>query len=215
MRQAREMISVWHLAVLLGCLIASDLIAQDRMTVAGNTLIFDTSALSPDADSNAILRSDANLFGDLIMNNPSVETVIVSGDGGSLYASYEIARTIMTFDLNVVARGDCESGCAVVFLGGKTRRLEKGARLGFHRSSTDADNLKKHYEMQKEKVGWKDEFAYARWSYEDGQIVARDFIAYLIQRGVSVDFALRTLTPSGDDMWYPTEQELTSAGVIR
>lgn len=64
-------------------------------------------------------------------------------------------------------------------------------------------------------MGWKDEFAYARWTYEDGQIIARDFIEYLIQRGVSVDFALRTLTPSGDDMWYPTEQELTSAGVIR
>jgi hypothetical protein len=188
--------------------------AQDRMTVDGNTLIFDTSALSSDADSNAILRSDANLFGDLIMNNPSVDTIIVSGDGGSLYASYEMARTIMTFDLNVVARGDCESGCAVVFLGGKTRTLEEGARLGFHRSSTEADNHKRHYEEQKEKAGWKDEFAYARWAYEDGQIIARDFIEYLIQRGVAVDFALRTLTPSGDDMWYPSTDELSEAGVL-
>ncbi|WP_430464085.1 hypothetical protein [Tabrizicola sp.] len=192
----------------------SDATAKDRMTVDGHTLIFDTSAISSDDESNAILRSDANLFGDLIMNNPSVDTVIVSGDGGSLYASYEIARTIMTFDLNVVARGDCESGCAIVFLGGKTRTLEKGARLGFHRSSTEADNHKKHYELRKDKAGWKDEFAYARWTYEDGQIVARDFIAYLIQRGVAVDFALRTLIPSGDDMWYPSIEELAKAGVL-
>jgi hypothetical protein len=184
------------------------------MTVAGNTLIFDTSALSSDADSNAILRSDANLFGDLIMNNPSVDTIIVSGDGGDLYASYEMARTIMKFDLNVVARGDCESGCAIVFLSGKTRTLEKGARLGFHRSSTEADNHREHYTLLKDKMGWKDEFAYARWTYEDGQIIARDFIEYLIQRGVSVDFALRTLMHSGDDMWYPSTQELAEAGVI-
>jgi len=200
--------------MILGWLSVADVSAKERMTVEGDTLIFDTSELSVDEDANAILRSDANLFGDLIMNNPSVDTVIVSGDGGDLYASYEMARTIMTFDLNVVARGDCESGCAVVFLGGKTRKLEKGARLGFHRSSTQADNLKEHYEKQKDKVGWKDEFAYASWAYEDGQIIARDFIEYLIQRGVSVDFALRTLTPSGDDMWYPSQEELLEAGVI-
>jgi len=36
----------------------------------------------------------------------------------------------------------------------------------------------------------------------------------LIQRGVSVDFALRTLTPSGDDMWYPSQEELLEAGVV-
>ncbi len=214
MRQAREIISVLHLAVFVGCLNASGLSAQDRMTVEGDTLIFDTSALSSDADSNAILRSDANLFGDLIMNNPSVDTIIVSGDGGDLYASYEMARTIMKFDLNVVARGDCESGCAIVFLSGKTRTLEKGARLGFHRSSTEADNHREHYTLLKDKMGWKDEFAYARWTYEDGQIIARDFIEYLIQRGVSVDFALRTLMHSGDDMWYPSTQELAEAGVI-
>jgi hypothetical protein len=213
-RQAREIISVLHLAVFVGCLNASGLSAQDRMTVEGDTLIFDTSALSSDADSNAILRSDANLFGDLIMNNPSVDTIIVSGDGGDLYASYEMARTIMKFDLNVVARGDCESGCAIVFLSGKTRTLEKGARLGFHRSSTEADNHREHYTLLKDKMGWKDEFAYARWTYEDGQIIARDFIEYLIQRGVSVDFALRTLMHSGDDMWYPSTQELAEAGVI-
>jgi hypothetical protein len=189
-------------------------IAVDRMTVDGNMLIFDTSALSTDDASNAILRSDANLFGDLVMNNPSVDTIIVSGDGGDLYASYEMARTIMKFDLNVVARGDCESGCAIVLLSGKTRTLEKGARLGFHRSSTEADNHREHYTLHKDKMGWKDEFAYARWTYEDGQIIARDFIEYLIQRGVSVDFALRTLMHSGDDMWYPSTQELAEAGVI-
>jgi hypothetical protein len=188
--------------------------AKDRMTVAGNTLIFDTTTLSTDEDSNAILRSDANLFGDLIMNNPSVDTIIVSGDGGDLYASYEMARTVTNFGLTVIARGDCESGCAVVFLGGKVRKLEQGARLGFHRSSTDADNHREHYALRKDKMGWKDEFAYARWTYEDGQIIARDFIEYLIQRGVSVDFALRTLTTSGDDMWYPSMEELAEAGVI-
>lgn len=200
--------------IIAGWMNIADATAKDRMTVEGNTLIFDTNQLSSDRDFNAILRSDANLFGDLIMNNLSIDTVIVSGDGGDLFASYEMAKKITTFGLTAIARGDCASGCAVVFLGGKVRKLEPGARLGFHRSSTEADNHRKHYELRKDKMGWRDEFAYAKWVYEDGQMIASDFIEYLIQRGVSVDFALRALKHSGDDMWYPHREEMQVAGVL-
>lgn len=189
--------------------------AKDRMSVEGNTLTFDTDVVWATADSpSSITVSDANILGDLLMNNPIVDTVIISGAGDGLYASYEIARKLSQFDITVMARSDCESGCSLMFLGGKVRKLEKGARLGFRRTATDASSHKEHYAAEKDGKGWADEFAYARWVYEDGQIDAREYIDYLLQRGVKAEFAVRVLTYSSDDMWYPTETEMREAGVL-
>jgi hypothetical protein len=200
--------------IMVACMSISGVIAQERMEIIGNTLIFDTRFFSSNEEANSILRSDANLFGDLIMNYPSIDTVIISSKGGDLKASYDMAKTITTFGISVIARGDCESGCTIVFLGGKDRKLEQGARLGFHRSSTEAYDHSVYYEGFKDKMGWKDEFAYATWVYEDGQIVARNFIQYLLRRGVSIDFALRALSTPADHMWYPSTDELFYYGVI-
>ncbi len=189
--------------------------AQDRMTIEGTTLIFDTDAAWAAADTtSSITDSDANILGDLLMKNPTVDTVILSGSGDGLYASYEMARKLSQSDLAVVARGDCEAGCSLMFLGGKVRKLEKGARLGFRRSTTDAESHEEHYTAEKDGKGWADEFAYARWVYEDGQIDAREYVGYLLQRGVKAEFAVRVLTYSSDDMWYPTEKEMLEAGVL-
>jgi hypothetical protein len=38
---------------------------------------------------------------------------------------------------------------------------------------------------------------------------------YLSQRGVEPDFALKVLTYSSDDMWYPSEDEMRLARVLR
>lgn len=189
--------------------------AQDRMNIEGNTLIFDTDAVWATTDNtSSITESDANLLGDLLLKSPAVDTVIISGAGDGLYASYEMARKLSQFDITVIARSDCESGCSLMFLGGKVRKLEKGARLGFRRTATDASSHKEHYAAEKDGKGWADEFAYARWVYEDGQIDAREYIGYLLQRGVKAEFAVRVLTYSSDDMWYPTETEMREAGVL-
>jgi hypothetical protein len=189
--------------------------AQDRMTLEGNTLIFDTDVVWPASESpSSITDSDANILGDLLMKSPAVDTVIISGAGDGLYASYEMARKLSQFDIAVIARSDCESGCSLMFLGGKVRKLEKGARLGFRRTATDASSHREHYAAEKDTKGWADEFAYARWVYEDGQIDAREYIDYLLQRGVKAEFAVRVLTYSSDDMWYPTETEMREAGVL-
>jgi hypothetical protein len=75
--------------------------AQDWMTIEGNTLIFDTDTVWAAADSpSSITDPDANILGDLLMKNPSVDTVIMSGAGDGLYASYEMARKLSQFDIN-------------------------------------------------------------------------------------------------------------------
>jgi hypothetical protein len=76
-------------------------------------------------------------------------------------------------------------------------------------------NHQEFYEAQKEEMGWKDEFSYASWVHEEAQSDARNFIEYLLQRGVEPEFALKVLTYSSDDMWYPSEEEMRLAKVLR
>lgn len=194
---------------------ASCALAADRMTVEGNTLIFNTDDVSAAANTMpAIIYEDVNLFGDLLMEHPEVDTVIVSGAGGSNTPAYDIAHKITDFGLATIARNNCSSACTLLFLAGSDRRLEKGARLGFHRITTSAEGHKDFYETNKADRGWIDEFAYAKYSHEDGQVGARVFIAYLVGRGVSLDFALEALTYSPSDMWYPSEEEIIKANIL-
>ncbi len=189
--------------------------STDRMIVQGSTLVFNTDAVSTAANSTpSIIYEDVNLFGDLLMNHPEIDTVIVSGAGGSTSAAYDIAHKITEFGLTAIARNNCFSACTLLFLAGSERRLEKGARLGFHRSTTGADVHRDFYERNKADMGWEDEFAYAKHSHEDGQVNARDFIAFAVGRGVSLEFALEALTYSPHDMWYPSDDMLQQSGVI-
>lgn len=84
------MTSVRLMLVFMGCTLLGPMAdAQDRMAIEGHTLIFDINAVwAATDDSPSIIDSDANLFGDLLMNNPAVDTVVISGSGGSLHAAY-------------------------------------------------------------------------------------------------------------------------------
>ena len=65
-----------------------------------------------------------------------------------------------------------------------------------------------------EREGWKDEFAFTTYMLERGQIIARDYVEFLTRRGVALDFALRALSYSASDMWFPSEAELLENGVL-
>lgn len=189
--------------------------AQDRMTIQGNTLTFNTDALSgADNITPLIVFEDVNLFGELLMNHPEVDTVVVSGAGGSTLAAYEIANKVVAFRLSTIARNNCSSACTIVFLGGARRELEKGARLGFHRTSRGTSDMRDFYTRNKDDAGWVDEFAFAQDVFEEGQIAAREFIDFATRRGVDLAFALRVISYDPSDMWYPLEVELMGAGVV-
>jgi len=190
--------------------------AQERMTVQGNTLTFNTDALSETDNSiPLIIFEDVNLFGELLMNHPDVDTVIVSGAGGSTLAAYDIANKIAAFRLNTIARNNCSSACTIIFLGGARRELERGARLGFHRTSRGTSDMRDFYTRNKDDAGWVDEFAFAQDVFEEGQISAREFIDFATQRGVHLGFALRVISYGPSDMWYPTPKEMVAAGLIK
>lgn len=194
---------------------ASESAAQERMIIDGHRLIYDLSESSGLSKADRmILPDDHLLLGELLMEHPVVDTVVVSGDGGFNWPAYEMARKIESFGLSTVARHSCASACATVLLGGVERTMEPGATVGFHSMSNDANNLRDAYNRMKDKRGWKDEFAFAAYIFERGATSSRDYIAFLINRGVKAEFALGALTYSSDDMWYPTEEELLESGVL-
>lgn len=195
--------------------IATGASAKERMVVEGNVLIYDLSDSSglPDAEQT-ILPNDHLLLAELLMENPAVDTIIVSGHGGLSGPAYAMATKIEGFGMNTIARDTCVSACTIILLGGKERTIQSGARLGFHRISNPANNLRDSYSNLKEEKGWKDEFGFAAHVFEQGEIAARNYINFFVQRGVSVTFALRALSYDSADMWYPTETELLEGGVL-
>jgi hypothetical protein len=189
--------------------------AKERMVVERNILTYDLSDSSglPDAEQT-ILPNDHLLLAELLMENPSVDTIIVSGNGGLSGPAYAMATKIEGFGLNTIARDTCVSACAIILLGGKERTIQQGARLGFHRISNSANYLRDSYSSLKDEKGWKEEFGFAAHVFEQGEIAARNYINFFVSRGVSVSFALRALTYDSTDMWYPTEKELLESGVL-
>jgi hypothetical protein len=195
--------------------IATKSFAEDRMVIADNMLIYDLSESSrlPIGD-RMILPDDHVLLAELLMEHPLVDTVVVSGDGGFNWPAYEMARKISRFGLNTVARNTCASACTTVLLGGVDRTMETGASIGFHSMSNDANDLRDAYDRLKEKRGWKNEFEFASYVFERGVESSRNYIDFLMSRGVKLEFALRALTYESNKMWYPTEEELLDSGVL-
>lgn len=189
--------------------------ATERMVVERNLLIYDLSESSglPEED-RMIQPNDHVLLGELLMENPEVDTIIVSGDGGFNWPAHEMANKIESFGLHTVARHTCASACTTILLGGVERSMEPGASIGFHRMSNAASDLRATYSRLKDEQGWSDEFAFASYIFERGEIAARDYIAFLLRRGVTPEFALTSLTYSSTDMWYPSEKEMLEAGVL-
>jgi hypothetical protein len=208
--QYAVMVGLW---AMLG--IAGGASAKERMVVERNLLIYDLSESSglPEED-RMILPDDHVRLAELLMENPAVDTIVVSGDGGFNWPAHEMANKIESFGLHTIARHTCASACTTILLGGVERSMEPGASIGFHRMSNAASDLRATYSRLKDEQGWSDEFAFASYIFERGEIAARDYVAFLLRRGVAPDFALRSLTYSSIDMWYPTEEELLSSGVL-
>jgi hypothetical protein len=209
----RQHVVILGLWAMLG--IAGGASATERMVVERNLLIFDLSESSGlPAEDRMILPDDHVRLAELLMENPEIDTIVVSGDGGFSWPAHEMAKKIESFGLHTVARHTCASACTTILLGGAERSMQPGASIGFHRMSNAASDLRATYGRLKDEEGWSDEFAFASHIFERGEIAARDYIAFLLRRGVTPEFALTSLTYSSMDMWYPSEKEMLEAGVL-
>ncbi|HHZ95117.1 MAG TPA: hypothetical protein EYN67_06055 [Flavobacteriales bacterium] len=100
----------------------------------------------------------------------------------------KLQQSIKENNLSTYVSGECVSACTLVFLAGKHRYLRKYARIGFHAYSTP---------------GVGDE-------YMDFSGAKNDLVAL----GVKRYFVDQVFQISKEDMWYPSIDELISAGVV-
>ena len=189
-------------------------LANEKFLINGNTLIYDTFKAS-DETLAEINWEDTDVLAQILSENPNIKTLQLNSLGGLIDAAVYMSDIIIDFELNTHVVGECSSSCAILFIAGEKRTIQRGSWLGFHQGSWDKDSIKEHYEYNKAEYGWANEFEHSSWIYKDTQKQIFRDMEYLIERGVEPLFAIKTMKADSKDMWYPRRKELEAAGVIR
>ena len=143
--------------------------------------------------------------------NPKL--VVLTSEGGNLNTSKAISDLIIDYEIDTHAVGECSSGCTIIFLAGNKRTLERGSKLGFHRSSWSVSSLKEAYESSPE--DWNNNiYEFAQWVDAVALEDAFSDLQYLLERGVEPQFAIKTMKAEAGDMWYPRRMEMRKAGLL-
>ncbi|PLL12063.1 hypothetical protein C0V75_14360 [Tabrizicola sp. TH137] len=213
------------LALLL--LAATPALADTRFTLDANRLIYNTefpvdatlidpdSGLSPDDTVGDIAYEDIDALRALLaQHGDRIDTLRLTSDGGYIEAAYEMAAIIADYGLKTEVEGECASACAILFVAGTDRRMNRGGRIGLHPSGWGVESMRSYYQDWREDSGWKDEFAFAEWVYDEGQRDANKLIAHFLAHGVSADFAVNVVSRGMGTMWYPTRKEMEEAGFL-
>ena len=206
-----------RLILLLSFLLSSPAsgFAESRYTILDDTLTLDMRVEEPGYEFDGALDEyDETEVISYLFDNPQIKTLRVTGPGGYLPTASAIAEYLIRHDINTEAVGECDSACAQIFLGGKTRTLAPGAKLGFHRPHLVKEREQKFYEENHIKKGWKDRFDYGIDTYDLAMVHMAKSIEYMLSRGVDIDFILKKYSTSSYDMWYPSREELLEAGVV-
>ena len=189
--------------------------AESRYTILDDTLTLDMRIEEPGYEFDGGLDEyDETEVISYLFDHPEITTLRVTGPGGYLPTASAIAEYLIRHDMNTEAVGKCDSACAQIFLGGKTRTLAPGAKLGFHRPHLVKEQERQLYEENHVKKGWKDRFDYGIDTYDLAMLHMVKRIEYMLSRGVDIDFILKKYTTSSYDIWHPSKEELLKAGVL-
>ena len=171
------------------------------LTVDRNTLIFE-------GEIETDLYYDLK---DILRINPSVTQLILKSSGGLEEEALEVADIIIDYGLDTHAF-NCESSCTILFAAGENRTLQRGYKLGFHRTYWGASSLETYYEYYKD--DYDNVFDFTSWVYDDTQDTLFKKFQYFIERDVDPLFIIKTLRAKSDGMWHPRRKELLNANFI-
>jgi hypothetical protein len=201
-----------HLAFGAGAEVA-DVPAVSKFQVEGGVLVFDTETAVGDG-VDEIVPEDVEALRALLRGNPTVTTLRLNSEGGSVWAAEDMARIVTDFDLDTEVEGECSSSCVTVFLGGKARAMTRGSKIGLHSRWWAPEDVESYYERNREDERWATPFDFGAWIYEDTQAEIYEAISWVVSRGVDPAFAIEMHAPR-DTMWYPARGDLERAGVLR
>tara|TARA_B100000315_G_C14326886_1_gene473457 strand:- start:75 stop:725 length:651 start_codon:yes stop_codon:yes gene_type:complete len=211
MREKALLLGVYFLVLIVS---RTELLANEKFEVADDTLIYSGDYSVDEDDDAEIDWDDVDALKSLLLENPNVKTLQLNASGGYTEAAYEMSDIIIDFGLDTFVAGECVSACTLLFLAGNKRILQRGSKIGFHQSYWEPQDIREYYESEKEYEGWNDEFEFAAWLYRDTQSEIFLDMEYLLERGVSPEFAIQTFKATENEMWYPRRLELIEAGFI-
>jgi hypothetical protein len=187
--------------------------AAEKFTLTGDTLLYDTE--SDGITDDEITPEDVERFQRILRANPDLKTLELHSRGGDYFAAIGISDIVVDYELDTVVDNICSSSCVIIFLAGIKRSMVRGSKIGFHQNRWSASSVENYYKDNKEFNGWSSPFEFGSWIYKDTQSEVFLKLNYLLERGVSADFAIQSLENQGDGMWYPRRDKLNQAGVLR
>jgi len=190
-------------------------IAEERWQVLGAELVFSMNIPYPDdLNSDELIARDATEFDLFVMENPQIEVIVVSGDGGYGPSGVKISETILEFGFDTLAFGECLSACARIFLAGSSRTLSERASLGFHRPYVIGEEERAYYNAHRQSRRWENEFDYVEFIYDVGLTDMLETIDFMTSRGVTFEFIRQAYSVGSFQMWQPAPEVLLRHGVI-
>ena len=205
-------IFIVSVSVLVG---SGDVFANEKFKVDGNILHYN-SELAVKEVNKQIDWDDVDYLLKTLKENPNIKILHLTSWGGKINAAVEMADIIIDFGLDTHVKEICFSACPMLLIGGEIRTLEKGSKIGFHRSSWGSEDMKSYYEDKesREYYGWENEFDFSSWVYDDSQEAIYKQFKYYLERGVSPEFVIETMRARSQDGWYPRRKELLKANII-
>jgi hypothetical protein len=208
--------ALWALCGLVAGLLPAIATAQEAKftRLDGGVLLYDTETIEDDPGAE-IDEADIDILRRYLSDDATITTLRLHSYGGSVWAGFRLADLIIDFGLDTEVVDDCASACTLMFLAGKARRMERGARLGFHNWKWSKEAIMSYYERRKEAEGWDDPFDFAAWLYVDTQYETEEVLRYYLERGMAPGFAIELLSEGRDALYYPRRDDLEAAGVLR
>ena len=181
-----KQIGIVSLSILLNSV---NVYASEKFKVDGNILYYNTE-IAVDENNQEINVDDIDYLLKTLKDNPNIKTLHLTSWGGSIGAAADMSDIIIDFGLNTHVKEICFSACNLLLIGGEIRTLEKGSKIGFHRSSWSSESMKDYYKDKEnqEYFGWKNEFDFSSWVYDDSQELIYKQFKYYLERGVSPEF---------------------------
>ena len=118
-------------------------VLAEKFKLDGEILFYDTDSAPPGQDE--INWQDVETLVFLLRQQQQIEVLHLNSAGGLIEAAREMADIIIDFELDTRVADECASTCVTLFLAGESRQLDRGVRLGFHRSSWDAASMEECY----------------------------------------------------------------------
>lgn len=178
---------------------------EQRFTVEGNRLLYNSLIPYAGGDEIDIVGRDAEELALYLMEYPDIDTVVLTSEGGSSLSALEMGKKVNDLGLATEVTSVCYSACPYIFLGGRPRVLKAGAKLGFHRSHVTPQNVK-DFEP--------DPTLAASVAYDQAIDGSVKVAQYMLWHGVTDEFVLAVMGVPPREDWVPSRAELVEAGVI-